>query len=96
LALVWAAKDAILFPFVWRSYDTWGGNRRPSIGSQGVAETSLSPSGYIRLHGELWRAELAEGKEPISKGETVEVKAIQGLTLFVEPLPGKGSRKETQ
>ncbi|HEV2615639.1 MAG TPA: nodulation protein NfeD [Candidatus Acidoferrales bacterium] len=41
-------------------------------------------NGMVLIHGELWRA--AAG-EPIPKGVRVRVSRVQGLTLFVEPVP---------
>jgi len=80
--IFWIAKDIVMFPFVWRAYDTGP----PSmIGNTGVAEERLAPFGYIRIQGELWKAELAEGFREIEKGEPVRVRAIKGLTLIVEP-----------
>jgi membrane protein implicated in regulation of membrane protease activity len=90
----WIVKDALLFPFVWRAYD-W--NRTEStgsmIGAQGVARERLAPSGYIRIHGELWRAErLGEGP-PIEAGQIVRVEKMEGLTVFVIPVYPQDSEK---
>jgi membrane protein implicated in regulation of membrane protease activity len=90
----WIVKDALLFPFVWRAYD-W--NRTEStgsmIGAQGVARERLAPSGYVRIHGELWRAErLGEGP-PIEAGQIVRVEKMEGLTVFVIPVYPQDSEK---
>jgi membrane protein implicated in regulation of membrane protease activity len=82
----WIVKDALLFPFVWRAYD-WNRSEQTGsmIGAQGVARERLAPSGYVRIHGELWRAErLGEGPT-IEAGQTVRVEKMKGLTLFVIP-----------
>jgi membrane protein implicated in regulation of membrane protease activity len=42
------------------------------------------PLGMVELNGELWRARCDEGADP---GETVEVKAIEKLTLIVSRQP---------
>lgn len=42
------------------------------------------PLGMVELNGELWQARCDEGADP---GETVEVKAIEKLTLTVERQP---------
>lgn len=83
---LWVAKDILLFPFVWRAYDS----RIPDdamnlVGKQGIAEEPLSPRGYIRVRGELWQAEVARGAPPISEGEAVRVREVRGLTLRVVP-----------
>jgi len=83
---LWITKDVILFPFVWRAYD-----QDPSrslntlIGKQGIAMDRLSPSGYVKVHGELWQAEVIGGSPTIERGERVKVQGIRGLTLLVQP-----------
>ena len=52
------------------------------VGSVGVAQEQLSPRGQILVHGELWLAESPE--DPIASGETVRVRAVDGLKLLVE------------
>jgi membrane protein implicated in regulation of membrane protease activity len=82
---VWVAKDVILFPFVWRAYDRdRSKDVHPLINRQGIVERRLDPSGYVWIHGELWRAEKAEGGPPIEQGETVVVRGNHGLVLLVE------------
>jgi len=80
----WAIKDALLFPFVWRAYDPDSPATGHSlIGARGVARERLNPAGYIRIGGELWRAELEAGEPPVEVGETVVVREVHGLTLRV-------------
>ena len=81
----WIIKDALLFPFVWRSYD-WErpGRSRSMIGERGIARERLAPSGYVQVHGELWRAEKMGDGPPIEAGQPVQVIKMEGLTLFVE------------
>lgn len=55
------------------------------IDSVGTAQTDLEPRGKIFVHGEIWEAR-ASGK--ILKGERVRVRAVDGLTLVVEPVSG--------
>lgn len=84
--VVWVAKDAILYPFVWRAYDQdrpQGANTM--VGVRGIAKDRLAPSGYVQIRGELWNAELMEGNPPIEKGEDVRVRGVRGLTLIVQP-----------
>jgi membrane protein implicated in regulation of membrane protease activity len=83
----WIVKDVILFPLVWRAYDR---GKRPGdgglmIGAGGIARGRLAPSGYVRVRGELWHAEVAEGGRPIELGEGVRVSDVRGLTLLVRP-----------
>lgn len=90
---LWIAKDAALFPFVWRSYlPGAGGGAGKMIGLEGEALERIAPSGRVRIHGELWGARLAEGAPPVERGEAVEVRGISGLTLLVERAANTPSR----
>jgi membrane-bound serine protease (ClpP class) len=53
------------------------------IGLIGVAQTPLSPEGKVFVHGELWNA---VSESPVSAGEQVEVRRVDGLTVYVAPL----------
>lgn len=50
------------------------------VGAHGFADTDIIPEGKVLVHGEYWNATSAE---PIGKGESVEVTAIDGLRLTV-------------
>lgn len=51
------------------------------IGEQGVAHTDITPQGgQVFVHGEYWQA---VSREPIAKGEPVEVEEVVGLKLRV-------------
>jgi membrane protein implicated in regulation of membrane protease activity len=86
LISIWIAKDFLMLPFVWRSYEIQPEQRHPLTGAEGVVEKPLAPMGYIRVRGELWRAELAEEKGSAEKGEKVQVERAEGLTLIVRLL----------
>ena len=85
LIVFWIAKDVILFPFTWRAYDQ-DRNRAVNsmVGARGITKDRLAPSGYIQVHGELWRAEVMGNALPVERGETVRVQGIRGLTLLVQ------------
>jgi membrane-bound serine protease (ClpP class) len=85
---LWIIKDIILLAFVWRAYE-WEGSKgiHPLIGTQGVVIERLAPSGYIRVHGELWHAETM--KEAVDIQENVRVQGNRGLTLLVQPCDEK-------
>ena len=51
------------------------------IGLTGKAETAIDPEGTIFVRGELWKA---RSKMSISRGESVTVTGMDGLTLDVE------------
>jgi len=50
------------------------------VGEIGVADTPLEPQGWVRIHGERWRA---VADSPVPAGQTVTVAAVEGLTLRV-------------
>lgn len=54
------------------------------VGAVGLAQEQLAPRGQILVHGELWLAE--SPGDPIAPGETVQVRAVDGLKLLVEPV----------
>jgi membrane-bound serine protease (ClpP class) len=53
------------------------------VGAVGVAQGALAPKGQILVHGEIW---LAESAAPVAAGQSVRVRAVEGLTLLVEPV----------
>jgi membrane-bound ClpP family serine protease len=84
LFVAWVAKDFVLYPFVKTAYE--GAVRTGAeqlIGLSGTAHTAVNPQGYVRVMGELWRARLEAGAQPIAKGTGVRVRAAHGLTLIV-------------
>jgi membrane protein implicated in regulation of membrane protease activity len=93
LIAFWIAKDLALFPLTWRAYDQDQASHGSSmIGALGIAEEKLNPSGYVRVGGELWKAEAAGNARPIEKGEGVRIQGIRGLTLLVSRGNHKGER----
>jgi membrane-bound serine protease (ClpP class) len=54
------------------------------IGETAVAQTALSPSGKVFVHGELWDAVASANLPP---GQLVVVRKVDGLQLQVDPLP---------
>lgn len=53
------------------------------VGETGVAQTHLSPQGKVFVHGELWDA---IASTPLSPGQLVIVRGVDGLILQVEPV----------
>jgi membrane protein implicated in regulation of membrane protease activity len=81
---LWIAKDAALYPFVWRSFDPeYPATSHSLNGEHGIATERLDRSGYVRVRGELWRAELARGARAVEKDERVTVQAMRGITVIV-------------
>lgn len=94
LIALWVAKDVILFPLTWRAYDQDRSRGAYSmVSARGITEQRLAPSGYVRVHGELWKAEVMGDAPPIEKGESIRVQGIRGLTLLVHR-DNKESEKE--
>jgi membrane protein implicated in regulation of membrane protease activity len=64
----------------------WSRRRRATVGVEtlvgrtAVVVTACRPRGQVRVAGELWQAECADGADP---GERVEVEAVDGLLLTV-------------
>jgi membrane-bound ClpP family serine protease len=86
ILFLWITKDIIMYPFVWRAYDKWDTDTTGSlIGLQGRVIECLSPSGYVKVRGELWRAELFDSNHPVSEGESVKILDSTGNTLIVQP-----------
>lgn len=53
------------------------------VGAEAIAQQPIAPRGQVLVHGELW---IAESASPIAAGDHVRVRAVQGLTLLVEPV----------
>jgi len=62
--------------------------RRPQVGVEALigataqVVTACRPLGNVRVAGELWRARCEAGADP---GDVVRIRALEGLTLVVEP-----------
>ncbi len=83
---MWVVKDAVLYLFVWKAYDWDHPEGANSLtGARGIAKEPLAPSGYVKVRGELWKAELVQGSRPIGEGENVQVRGARGLILIVQP-----------
>jgi membrane protein implicated in regulation of membrane protease activity len=89
---VWAAalvlallivKDLALFPalsvaFRRSSHSPW------PIGERGQTVEPLEPSGYVRVNGELWRAEACPPGTRIPARQPIVVRSARGLMLLVK------------
>jgi membrane-bound serine protease (ClpP class) len=85
-----ALAFAVIFLFLGRL--ALAAHRRPPVtgkeglvGAEGNAREFIAPdaAGYVRVHGELWRATT---QAPVTAGQRVRVLDVNGLTLMVEPL----------
>ena len=66
------------------------------IGQRGLTRERLAPAGYIRVQGELWKAENILGQPPIEKNQWVRVEKIEGLKLFVVPEEANDNKQRTE
>jgi membrane-bound serine protease (ClpP class) len=57
--------------------------REEMLHASGEVLDDFEGNGHIRIHGEVWRAESAT---PLRRGDKVQVVAIDGLVLKVQPL----------
>jgi membrane-bound serine protease (ClpP class) len=65
------------------------------VGDVGVVRQALDPTGYVFVHGELWRAQTANG--PIAAGQAVRVASVaEGLLLEVVPVEQAPQEGEQQ
>jgi membrane protein implicated in regulation of membrane protease activity len=79
LFAVWVVKDLLLFPVMRRFYQPQPAAQR-IVGQTGTTITAVSPSGLVRVGGELWQA---RADEQIAAGTPIRVLDIEGLTLLV-------------
>ena len=80
---LWVIKDLLFYPLLRRAYEPDLTGAARLVGERGVAEGDLTPSGYIRVRGELWRATADSGAPPITSGTEVEVIGAERMELTV-------------
>ncbi len=93
IVLLWIVKDAILFPKVWKAYASDESDPlRGLIGSEATVMYGLDPDGYVRVNGELWKAESTHAGQAAKKGTRVRVVDVRGMTLIVAVPAAKTDR----
>jgi len=55
------------------------------LGEKGFVTSDFSGKGTVWVHGELWNA---YSDVPLTKGDEITVKRVDGLTLYVEKVSG--------
>jgi membrane-bound serine protease (ClpP class) len=55
------------------------------VGEIGIARTPVASDGKVFVHGELWNA---TAPTEIAEGARVRIRAVEGLRVVVEALPG--------
>lgn len=82
---VWILKDIALFPKVWRAYAFFDNSPiRGLVGLEATVVFRLNPVGYVRVQGELWKAELRNHSRVAERGDKTRVVDTRGTTLIVE------------
>jgi membrane-bound serine protease (ClpP class) len=84
-----AVVAALLVDVIEVTVGVWYSRRRRAtvgvesiVGATGVALGELLPEGQVRVNGEIWQAHCEAGCDA---GAEVVVRAVNGLTLDVEP-----------
>jgi membrane protein implicated in regulation of membrane protease activity len=81
--VAWLLKDLLLYPFLRRAYEPGVTGSARLVGSRGVAEGDLAPTGYVRVRGELWRAVVSPADVVVPSGTEVEVVSADRMEVFV-------------
>jgi membrane protein implicated in regulation of membrane protease activity len=79
----WLLKDLLLYPFLRRAYEPDVTGSARLVGSKGIAEGDLTPTGYIRVRGELWRAVVSPADQVVRSGTEVEIVRAERMEVFV-------------
>lgn len=83
VAIAAALALAGLVTVLWRSHRTPPATGdRGMIGTTATALQDMEHEGWVRAHGEQWRARAAK---PVHRGQLLRIVGIEGLTLLVEP-----------
>ena len=83
----WVIKDIAMYPLLRNAYAGSSHDAGEAlVGALGTARERLDPAGYVRVGSELWRAEVSAEHGPVESGAAVRVRAVQNLTLQVEPV----------
>lgn len=86
---LWLVKDAITYPFVYRAYEARAHQHAAAdlVGERAVVVRALEPRGWVRVRGELWRA---EGDRAIAAADEVVIVAADGMRLVVQSVNPDG------
>ena len=89
----WLLKDLLLYPFFRRAYEPGVTGSARLVGSKGIAEGDLTPKGYIRVRGELWRAVASPADHVLRSGTEVEIIGAERMEVFVRALDSQLERQ---
>lgn len=83
----WIIKDILLFPFVWKSYDTRDKDKYAVLtGKTGTVIELPNPIGTVLINGEIWRGRLADPGVLVKKGEKVAVTGQEKRLLIIDKI----------
>ena len=88
----WLLKDLLVYPFFRRAYEPDVTGSARLVGSKGIAEGDLTPTGYIRVRGELWRALASPADQVVRSGTEVEIVGAERMEVFVRALDAAGRK----
>jgi len=54
------------------------------LAKEGTVVSTTGKAGVVRIRGELWAARSFGDREELAEGDTVLIRRVEGLTLFVE------------
>lgn len=90
---LWVLKDIVLYRWVWRAYAYLDPDPLSDfVGMEVTAVGLLDPEGFVRVHGELWKARLVapvddasgEKRLTLERGERARVVGVRRRMLLVE------------
>jgi membrane protein implicated in regulation of membrane protease activity len=85
LMVVWLIKDLALYPLLRPAYEEGPDPIEALVGRHGTAEQPLTPTGYVRVRGELWQAEVVRPHDALARGTRIVVEGTRGTILLVRP-----------
>jgi membrane-bound ClpP family serine protease len=89
LMIAEVVKDFVLYPFLKHAYASGApGVMERFRGETGITQNELAPSGFVKIRGELWKAETASPGMRIPKGARVRVTDTGRMKLIVVPEEG--------
>ena len=88
--VVWLIKDFALYLFLRSVYEL--DHTTPVerlVGERGLATQPVAPTGFVRVRGELWRAEAEGADASIAQGDEVEITGVHGMRLIARRIDSK-------
>lgn len=87
--VVFELVEHLVFPLIWYLIAGRRKPKNPLVGQRARVTAWQKNKGQVFVRGEIWQA---TGREEISPGQAVIIKAVNGLTLEVEPTNSQGHK----